>query len=116
MATKKKPKSKAAKAKADMKCGQVKKSYKPDKKVMKKVCENGSEKIIHAGDSRYSSNQTAEQRKNYRKRHNCDSADPNTPQGLACESLWSSSSPKKRGTSAEKRKNAKTGKSKKGKK
>lgn len=116
MATKKKPKSKAAKAKAEMKCGQVKKSYKPEKKVMKKVCENGSEKIIHAGDSRYSSNQTAEQRKNFRKRKKCETSDPNTPNGLACDALWEKNSPKIRGTSAQKRKNAKTGKSKKGKK
>ena len=119
MATKKKaskPKSKAAQAKSKMKCGQVKKSNKPKKKVMKKVCKNGSEKMIYAGDSRYSSNKTPEQRKNYRKRHNCDKADPNKPEGLACNALWSKSSPSKTGTSPAKRKTAKTGKTKKAKK
>lgn len=96
-----------------MKCGQVKKSYKPGKKVMKKVCDSGSEKIIHAGDSRYSSNTTKEQRANYRKRHNCDSANPNTPKGLACEHLWSTKAKSYKGTSPAKRKASKTGKSKK---
>lgn len=80
-------KSAASKAKVSMKCGQVKRSYKKGKKVMQKVCKNGSEKIIHAGDSKYSSNKTAAQRKNFRKRHNCDSAKAGTPKALACKSL-----------------------------
>lgn len=104
--------SKASNAKASMKCGEKRKSFKKQKKTMKKVCEGDSEKLIHAGDSRYSSNQTAEQRRNYRKRHNCESADPNTPRGLACEELWSAGGKKHRGTSAQKRSRAKTGRRK----
>lgn len=102
----------ASKAKKSMTCGQTKKSYKKNKKIMQKVCKDGKEKIIHAGDSRYSSNKTPEQRKNFRKRHNCDSAKPGTPKKLACDKLWSSKSPSKTGTSAAKRKKAKTGKKK----
>lgn len=74
--------------KKDMKCGEVKKSTRPGKKIMKRVCENGREKTIHAGDSSSPSNYSDEARKAFRARHNCENADPNTPRGLACNELW----------------------------
>lgn len=88
-------------AKKSMKCGEIRKSTQPGKKVMKKVCKNGTERIIHAGDSSYGHNYSEAARKNFRARHRCETADPDTPRGLACKALWtkggsSKSSPKGR--------------------
>ena len=98
--------SDATKAKERLRCGQTARSYKPEKKWMKKVCENGNERIIHAGASAYTSNKTAKQRKNFRTRQKCETADPNTPRGLACQK-WTPKAESVRGKSAEKRKAAK---------
>ena len=96
----------AAKAKERLRCGQTARSYLKQKKWMKKVCENDKERIIHAGASAYTSNRTPEQRSNFRNRHNCETANPNTPRGLACQQ-WTPSAKSVRGKSAEKRKAAK---------
>lgn len=74
--------------KADMKCGKVYKSDRPGKKVMQKVCKDGKEKKIHAGDSSYPNNYSDEARKNFKARHNCADAKPGTPKKLACDALW----------------------------
>lgn len=76
------------KALETMKCGEIRKSYKPEKKVMQKVCEGGKAKIIHAGDSNYKNNYDPKKKANFRARHNCDQAKPGTPQHLACQALW----------------------------
>jgi hypothetical protein len=74
--------------KESMKCGEVRKSTREGKKVMKKVCSGGSEKLIHAGDSKYSNNTSDAARKNFKARHNCSEAKPGTPKHLACTELW----------------------------
>lgn len=77
---------------------------------MKKVCSGGSEKMIYAGDSRYTSNKTPAQKKNFRKRQKCSTAKKDTPKDLACKELWPAKGGKTiKGTSPEKRKLAKTG-------
>lgn len=84
---------------------------------MKKVCEGGSERMIYAGDSNYTSNKTPAQKKSFRKRHKCSTAKKNTPKELACKELWPAKGGKTiKGKSAEKRKLAKTGKKKPAKK
>jgi hypothetical protein len=74
--------------KSDMKCGEVRKSTREGKKVMQKVCKDGSEKLIHAGDASMRHNYSDDARKNFRARHNCDEAKPGTPKHLACKELW----------------------------
>jgi hypothetical protein len=74
--------------KKSMKCGEVKKSTRSGKKIMQKVCENGKERLIHAGDSTMRHNYSDKARKNFKARHNCDSAKPGTPKHLACTKLW----------------------------
>ena len=100
--------SKAAKAKKNMRCGEVRESYKKEKKKMQKVCEKKadgvkSERIIHAGDSRYSSNTTPKQRKKFTSRHGCKTAKKNTPKKLACDHIWGPKSKKYIGTDPQKR-------------
>lgn len=74
--------------KKDMDCGEVRKSTREGKKIMKKVCEGGKEKIVHAGQASAPHNYSDEARKNFRARHNCDEAKPGTPRKLACDELW----------------------------
>lgn len=74
--------------KEDMKCGKVYKSDRPGKKVMQKVCKDGKETKIHAGDSAYPNNYSDEARKNFKARHKCSEAKPGTPKKLACDALW----------------------------
>lgn len=82
------------KLKEMMRCGEVKKSTRPGKKIMKKVCKDGKEKIVHAGASGYSSNYSDKARKAFKARHSCsEKKDPFSAQKLACEELWSKSSP-----------------------
>lgn len=97
--------SRTLEAKKEMRCGEVRRSTRPGKKVMKKVCQNGAERLIHAGDSKYGHNISPGARKNFRARHNCATASPNTPRGLACEALWEEGSPRK--TTAQKGRAAK---------
>lgn len=71
-----------------MRCGEIRKSYKPEKKVMQKVCENGKAKMIHAGDASYRNNYDPKKKASFRARHDCDHAKKGTPNHLACEALW----------------------------
>jgi hypothetical protein len=88
-------KSKFARLRETMKCNKPRPSYKPEKKRMVKACQGGKEKIIHYGASDYGSNYSDEARKNFRARHNCDTAtDKLTARHWACKNLWSKSSTK----------------------
>jgi hypothetical protein len=78
----------AKSVKSSMKCGEIKKSTRPGKKVMQKVCKNGSEKLIHAGATGYGNNYSDAARKSFKARHKCSTAEPGTPRHLACNALW----------------------------
>ena len=81
--------------KANMKCNRPVPSDRPGKKKMVKACSNGEEKLLHFVAKGYKSNYSAAARKNFKARHNCDSAnDKLTPRYWACKALWSPSSPK----------------------
>ena len=81
--------------KSSMKCNSPKPSDRPGKKMMVKACANGQEKLLHFGAKGYKSNYSAEARKNFKARHNCDEAnDKLTPRYWACKALWSANSPK----------------------
>ena len=73
-----------------MSCGQVKKSTRPGKKIMKKYCNcpGGGEKIVHAGAEGYGNNYSDKARKAFNARHKCSQAKPCTPKHLACTELW----------------------------
>lgn len=81
-----------ANTKKSMKCGQVKKSTKSGKKIMKKYCgcpdTKDGEKLVHAGAKGYGNNYSNKARKSFKSRHNCDTAKPCTPRHLACKELW----------------------------
>ena len=74
-------------AKASMKCGQVKRSNRKHKKVMKLYCIKGKKKLVHAGDKRYVNNVDSK-RKAFKARHKCSTAKPGTSRHLACTELW----------------------------
>lgn len=96
----------AARIKATMRCGEVRKSYLPTKKVMQKVCDgNGKGKIVHAGAKGYKNNYDPKRKANFRARHKCDEAKPGTARHLACEHLWGKSNKfdTKRGSHVSKR-------------
>lgn len=78
-----------------MRCGEVRKSTRPGKKVMQKVCSGGSEKLIHAGDASMRHNYSDAARKNFKARHKCSTAKPGTPKHLACTALWTKGGSKK---------------------
>lgn len=79
----------AGSAKKNMRCGEVKKSTRAGKKIMKKVCSGGKEKIVHAGAKGYKHNYSKEAKKSFRARHKCDQKkDPFSAQKLACDELW----------------------------
>jgi hypothetical protein len=83
------------KLKETMSCNSPRKSYKPEKKRMVKGCQDGKEKLIHYGSSDYGSNYSDEARKNFKARHNCDTAtDKTTARYWACKNLWSKNSTK----------------------
>ena len=78
-----------SKLKEKMRCGEVKRSTRPDKKIMKKVCKDGQEKIVHAGAKGYKHNYSKEAKKSFRARHSCDESKPwDSAQKVACEELW----------------------------
>lgn len=80
--------SRSAAAKRSMKCGEVRSSTNPNKKVMKLYCIDGHKKLVHAGAKGYGNNYSAAARRNYRARHHCASAKPGTAEHLACTELW----------------------------
>jgi len=84
--------SKLKKTKEALKCGQVKKSTRDGKKIMKKVCADGKEKVVHAGATGYKHNYSKEAKKSFRARHKCNEAkDKFSAQKLACQELWPAS-------------------------
>ncbi len=74
--------------KASMKCGEVRKSTRPGKKIMKLYCVNGKRKLVHAGNTAYGNNYSAKARKSFRARQKCDTAKAGTARHLACTELW----------------------------
>jgi hypothetical protein len=81
--------------KSKMKCNTPQKSDREGKKRMVKACENGQEKLIHYGATGYKSNYSDEARKNFKARHNCDTATSKlTARHWACKNLWSKGSDK----------------------
>jgi len=77
-----------------LKCNVPVSSNREGKKKMVKACTEGKEKLIHFGADGYKSNYSAEARKNFRARHNCDNAtNKMTARHWACKSLWSPNSP-----------------------
>lgn len=82
--------AKWSKIKKSMRCGEVKKSSRPGKKIMKKVCDDGTEKLVHAGATGYKHNYSKEAKRSFRARHGCDKKlDKFSARKLACEELWS---------------------------
>lgn len=76
--------------KSDMSCGEVRRSTRAGKKIMKKVCKDGKEKLVHAGAKGYKHNYSKEGKKSFRARHKCDEKkDAFSAQKLACDELWS---------------------------
>ena len=78
----------AKSVKASMKCGEVRKSTRPGKKIMKLYCVEGKKKLVHAGSTGYGNNYSATARKSFKARHKCSSAKPGTARHLACTELW----------------------------
>ena len=80
---------KFSKIKEQMKCGEVRRSWRKHKKIVKKVCKDGQEKLVHAGDDRYRNDYSDKARKSFKARHKCsEKKDPFSAQKLACEELW----------------------------
>jgi hypothetical protein len=88
--------------KSSMSCGQVRKSTRAGKKIMKLYCKGGEEKLVHAGASGYGHNYSPAARKSFKARHKCSTAKWGTAKHLACTKLWAGkggskkSSPKSR--------------------
>lgn len=81
--------------KSKMSCNRPVPSDRPGKKRMVKACANGQEKLIHFGATGYKSNYSDEARKNFKSRHNCDTAtDKLGARYWACKNLWSKNSTK----------------------
>ena len=78
---------KGGSVKSKMKCGQVKRSTRKHKKIMKLYCVDGKKKLVHAGDKRYVNNVDSK-RKAFKARHKCSTAKPGTARHLACTKLW----------------------------
>lgn len=74
--------------KKTMKCGEVRPSTRPGKKIMKLYCQGGERKLVHAGAKGYGHNYSPAARKSFRARHKCSTAKPGTARHLACTELW----------------------------
>jgi hypothetical protein len=74
--------------KSSMKCGEVRKSTRSDKKIMKLYCVDGGEKLVHAGAKGYGNNYSDAARKSFNARHKCSTAKAGTAKHLACTELW----------------------------
>ncbi len=77
-----------AKTKSSMRCGEVRPSTRPGKKIMKKYCVNGKAKLVHAGAKGFKNNYSSKARADFHRRHKCASAKVATPKHLACTKLW----------------------------
>lgn len=72
-----------------MACNKPRKSTRPGKKMMVKACSNGQEKLVHFGATGYGHNYSAEARKSFKARHNCDTATNKlSARYWACKKLW----------------------------
>ncbi len=78
----------AKSAKTTMKCGEVRASTRPAKKIMKLYCVDGKKKLVHAGAKGYGNNYSPAARRSFKARHHCSTARPGTPRHLACTQLW----------------------------
>lgn len=79
----------SVKAKNDMNCGEVRRSSRAGKKIMKKVCKDGKEKLVHAGAKGYKHNYSKEGKKSFRSRHKCNEKKAwDSAQKVACQELW----------------------------
>lgn len=75
-----------------MRCGETRSSTRDGKKIMKKVCKDGKEKLVHAGAKGYKNNYSKGAKKSFRARHKCDEKkDAFSAQKVACEELWGKS-------------------------
>lgn len=83
--------------KSTMKCGEVRKSTREGKKIMKLHCEGGTQKLVHAGQAGAPNNTSDKARKAFKARHNCAEAKPGTPKHLACNELWRKGGPSSKG-------------------
>jgi hypothetical protein len=83
--------------KANMKCGEVKKSTRAGKKIMTRYCGDGQDKIVHAGEAGAPNNHSDKARRAFKARHNCAEAKPGTPKHLACNKLWKKGGPSSKG-------------------
>ena len=79
---------KKSSTKASMNCGEVRKSTRAGKKIMKKYCVGGKEKLVHAGAKGYGNNYSDKARKSFKARHKCSTAKAGTARHLACTELW----------------------------
>lgn len=78
-----------SKIKEMMRCGEVRSSTRDGKKIMKKVCADGKEKLVHAGADGYKHNYSKEAKSSFRARHSCgEKKSPFSAQKVACEELW----------------------------
>lgn len=69
--------------KQTMRCGEVRKSTRSGKKIMKLYCTGGKRKLVHAGATGYGHNYSPAARKSFRARHKCDTAKAGTARHLA---------------------------------
>lgn len=87
-----------------MRCGEVRRSTRPGKKIMKLYCVGGKKKLVHAGATGYKNNYSDAARKNFKARHRCRDAKPGTARHLACTQLWRAGGRKTTKASKSKRK------------
>ena len=75
-----------------LKCGQVGRSWRKNKKKYKVVCAQGKKKAVHYGQKGYSDftkHKNKKRRKSFRARHKCgQKKNPFSAQKQACSDLW----------------------------
>ena len=79
--------------KPDLKCNAPVPSWRKNKKLAVRACDDGEEKILHFGAkgmSDFTIHKDKKRRANFRARHRCDSDPPKklTPRFWSCEHLW----------------------------
>ena len=68
-----------ANPKATMKCGEIRKSSRAGKKIMKLYCINGKKRLVHAGSTGYGNNYSDAARKSFKARQKCSTAKVHPP-------------------------------------